>query len=100
MNTDRVEFRHGDYDFNNAALSKDVEGVRCTVRVTFPRDGGSIDVCEEAKALLDDERERISSAEVYLSGAINLFVRDSVTCTCIAIIRLRPVLVPLSKVNL
>jgi hypothetical protein len=100
MNADRVEVRKGDYDFNNATLREGVEGVRCTVRVTFPRDGGSIEVCEEAKALLDDERERISSAEVYLSGAVNLFVQNPVTCACVAVIRLRPILVPLARVNI
>jgi hypothetical protein len=100
MKADRVEVRRGAYDYNNKNLSDGVEGVRCTMRVTFLRDTGPIDLCKEAQDLLDTEKEHISSAEVYLSGAINLFVRDSVTCTCIAIIRLRPVQVPLSKVDL
>lgn len=99
MNIDRVEIRKGNYDFNNETLRKDVEGVRCTMRVVFPRFQGAIDIPDEAGALLKDD-ERISSAEVYLSGAVNIFVQDAVACVAVAVIRIRPVQVPLSKVDL
>jgi hypothetical protein len=89
MKVDRVTIHPGDQQYNNQALREGVEGVRCTLHMSFARSADELSVADEVRPFLH-EGERFSSMEVYLNGGVNLFVRDTIKGNPVAYVRVRP----------